>query len=492
MKPLHIVYLFADTETEWNCSHWRCHLLSNAINYRHAKDPERFPHTAKMISLDSALDIHNPVVQKYLGLADIILFQRNVLWQPMWDAMDYWRALGKIVLVDLDDHYPEIPPSNTAFDTWIRNTNNLDPPPVERLKEGLRHADALISPSRVILKDWEHIIRGYYWPNYPALVDWERVVKRAPGAPDYHVEYTVGEDGGRTPTVTERPDSAGKIIIGWGGSLSHIDSFKYSGVIEGMRRLMEEDERVVFKFCGSENRLGFLLGALPEGRVWRQPGVPATDWPQIVVTFDIGIAPMDMRPVPSSTGNEHGEYSYDERRSWLKLVEYCCGGVPFVATRCAAYEDLARYGKMVDNTADEWYAALKSRVDGLQFFYEDGKKTRAWALKKLTQENNAHRLIELYRKIGEEAQARNGMVYPHLVTIKATGGGDIILPAPEYGEDDDPLSVGMLPHHDGVCEFSATWHRDFPMDHGGIDLGEVMEYAIRSRVNTEFEKEDKA
>ncbi|MHA2063200.1 MAG: hypothetical protein ACXABY_02345, partial [Candidatus Thorarchaeota archaeon] len=109
---IHVIYLYADLQSEWNCSHWRCHLLSNAINYQHHKDPEHFPHTAQMLQLTSAVALHHPQVQKTMGFADIIVFQRNVLWPEVWNMMDYWRALGKIVLVDLDDHYPEIPPSN--------------------------------------------------------------------------------------------------------------------------------------------------------------------------------------------------------------------------------------------------------------------------------------------------------------------------------------------------------------------------------------------
>jgi glycosyltransferase involved in cell wall biosynthesis len=484
VEKLHVIYLYADRESEWNCSHWRCHLLSNGINYAHNQNPEAFPHTAKMYELTSAMDFHNPTVQKLIGAADIVVFQRNVLWEGVWDALDYWRALGKVCVVDLDDHYPMIPPSNPAFQSWILNTGKMDPDPIERLKHGLSKADALIAPSKVILKDWEHLIPGYYWPNYPSLVDWKDVTRKPPGGAD--VIVTSRKDG--SPNFQIRPDSEGKIVIGWGGSLSHIDSFVYSGVIEGLAMLMEENKNVVFKFCGNDNRMQFLLDRLPEEQVYRQVGVTAKDWPYVVSTFDIGIAPMDMRPVPSNTGNEHGEYSYDERRSWLKLVEYACGGVPFVATDCAAYDDLARHGKMVENTPEAWYEALKSRVDNLPHFYKEALSTRKNNLKRLTIENNAQRLIDFYFQIGEEAQANQGMVFPNMMAIAENPEAEWAGPNPILYEG-DPLQIGRADYADSVIDMAGRWYKDLGLFYKDWDMGDILEYPMLTLMNVQLGKE---
>ena len=460
-------------------------LLSNAVNHQHDKNPEGFPHTAQMIELGSAAQIHHPEVQKVMGFGDIIIFQRNVLWPQIWDMMDYWRALGKVVLVDLDDHYPEIPPSNPAFQSWIMNTNEMDPDPVEALKIGLGHADGLIAPSRVLLKDWEHIVLTYYWPNYPSLLDWENVIRRPLGAPD-HI-YTVGPPKeGETENIVEIneiPDSAGKVVIGWGGSLSHIDSFKYSGVIEGMKRLLEENDQIVFKFCGNENRLEFLLDVLPQDQVWRQPGVSSSDWPQIVSTFDIGIAPLDMRIVPAGTGNEHGEYSYDERRSWLKCVEYACGGVPFVASKSATYDEFARYGKLVDNTPDAWYAGLKSRVDGISHFREEAYDRRRNNLKRFTIENQAKNLVDFYLDIGERTQAKQEMLFPNIMIIPANEDAEWKAPElPKY--QGDPMLVGYAGHGARTKDIARTWFSDLDLVDADYALGDMMVYPLLATLNT--------
>ena len=402
-----------------DCSHWRAHLLSNAVNYHHQNDPTLFPHTAKMIYLPTAMEWHHPKVQEVLGMGDVLIFQRNIITDDVWGSMDYWRALGKIVLVDIDDHYPNLPPSNPAHSFWIKNIHDFDPDPIELMKTGMMHSDGLVAPSKILLKDWEKIVPGYYWPNYPSIKDYKDLEMKPLGAPDVMYKYESPEKEGEKPKLGwyAREKSEGQIVIGWGGSISHVDSFVYSGILPALKRLMEEDERVVFKFCGNEGRLDTWLMELPEKQMVKQQSVSPSDWPRIVATFDIGVAPLDMRPVESKLGNEHGEYSYDERRSWLKAVEYACAGVPFVATKSATYEDVGHLGKLVETGEQYWYEALKTRVDSIAHFKKEAQDRRDWALKKYTIENNTGRLIDFYRKVILDAQIRRGARLPDVIYL---------------------------------------------------------------------------
>lgn len=370
-----------------------------------------------MLYMPTAIDWHHPKVQAVIGMADIIIYQRNVLAPEIWESMDYWRALGKIVLVDIDDHYPNLPPSNPAHRFWIRNAHGMEPDPIELFRTGLEHSDGLIAPSRVILKDWEKVVPGYYWPNYPTIDDYKDLKLKAMGASDIMYSYNPPKKEGEPPLIRRggRKGSAGQIVIGWGGSISHVDSFLYSGVLPALKRLMEENKNVVFKFCGAEGRLNQWLEEMPEKQVIRQTSVAPYDWPKVVSTFDIGIAPLDMRPVEAKTGNEHGEYSYDERRSWLKAVEYLCAGVPFVATKSVTYEDMGRFGKLVET--DDWYEALKTRIDSLGHFKKEAQDRRNWALKKFTIERNTGRLIDFYRKVITDASIRKGARFPGVIYL---------------------------------------------------------------------------
>ena len=495
-EKIHTVFLYADSDREWNTSHWRCHLLSNAINWRHSEDPKRFPHTAKMLQMQSAMDYHHPAVQKHLGMADVIVFQRNVIDQVVYDAMDYWRALGKIILVDLDDHYPAIPPSNPAFPYWIQNLAEMDPPPVERLEEGLRHADALIAPNKLILKDWEHVVPGYFWPNYPSVKDYKDLIHRDLGAPDLLFSYRNGDaPEKRELMAAERPDSAGQIVIAWGGSISHVDSFVYSGVVDGLAKLMAEDERVMFRFCGNEDRLDWLFSKLPKERIIHQPGVLPYDWPKVIATADIGIAPMDMRPVGSNTATENEGYSYDERRSWLKLVEYVCAGIPWVATDCHPYREFKDKGKLIENGAESWYEALKAEVGSLYHRKKQALKNRTWALKRYTQEANADKLVKLYIRIGEETQAKRGLRLPEVIYVgKPEKAHEMPEGMQEQLDNLPPIEDGGDPmgssHHaewsDEAARIAREWGETFNLEFAGIRLDRTLEYSMLSQVNAAF------
>lgn len=450
-----------------------------------------------MFQMQTALDWHHPEVQRQLGWADVILFQRNVLGKVVWNSMDYWRALGKIVLVDLDDGYSCIPASNPAFPHWCLNTPGLDPPPVEALEEGLRHADALISPNKAILEDWAHVVSGYYWPNYPSLLDYDPLPLKQIGSPDVAFRYPKGkeienlEDGERPQLIAEvRDGTEGKIVIGWGGSISHVDSFMYSNVIPALKKLLEERDDVLFKFCGNESRLEFLLSELPEDKVFMQDGVVPDDWPSVLPTFDIGIAPMDMRPVDNYTDSSVEDYSYDERRSYLKIVEYLCAGVPFVATDCLPYRELKQFGKLVNNTEDSWYEALKARADSLQFFKKEAQDRKPWALKRYTIENNAERLIQMYIKIGESAQAKAGMRLPNTAYVDPSKATELPVERkqdpspPQYSGD--PLEAGRAPWTEAVEVAARNWYRGSGYVQGDIELGYVIEYELISKMNKAF------
>ena len=90
----------------------RCLIPSNSINAEH--EAGRTPHTAQLFQLASALNWNHPAVQKKIGAGDVLVFQRNAIMPEVWAAMAYWRALGKIVVIDLDDMYEGLPPSNPA------------------------------------------------------------------------------------------------------------------------------------------------------------------------------------------------------------------------------------------------------------------------------------------------------------------------------------------------------------------------------------------
>lgn len=353
--------------------------------------------------------------------------------------MSYWRSLGKIVTVDLlsDDHYPALPPSNPAFDYWIRNKGNMPTYPPDALMEGIKHADALTSPSKVLLKDYDHITPGFWLPNWPRRAWYEKCVPKPLGSPDIAFSYSPDPEDKQRVLFNGnfREGSNEWIVLGWGGSISHVDSWVYSGAIEALDVMFEKYPNLRLKFCGYEQRLDYLLNRWGD-RVIRQVGVKPEHWPFVVSTFDIGLAPLDMRVVPSNTGKEGevmwegGTYSYDERRSWLKGIEYMAAGVPWLATRSATYEGIARHGTMVENSSDDpkvrtenWTKALDLAIQNLSARKQLAAEKKKWALRKMCMESRVQEYVETYERIGNLKTTRRGTlpgVYWHKPAVATT------------------------------------------------------------------------
>ena len=279
----------------------------------------------------------------------MIVVQRNLFTQQVWDACEYWRGLGKTVVADLDDAYQMMPVSNPAYWFWVENRGGLSHDPVDGLREGLKHVDALLSPSKLILKDWD--VPGLWLPNFAE---------------------------GRWYADLPKRDNGDKIIIGYGCSVSHYDSWWGTGIREAVQRISEKYPQVVWRLHGNDQRIHEQLPAESKEQV---KGVPPQEWPKQVSQFDIGVAPLE------------GEY--DQRRSWLKAVEYILAGVPWVATKGYPYEELAEHGTLVDNDADSWFNALSDVIENLGEYQE-----RATAIKcsNLTIEDNIDFTIGIFGK----------------------------------------------------------------------------------------------
>lgn len=389
-----------------NCSQWRCLTPADSLNAEHAAG--RTPHTAQLFYLPTATQWHDPQVQKALGMGDVLVFQRNVITPDVWQAMDYFRAIGKAVVVDIDDHYGDLPASNPAHAYWIANKNDLDPDPVAALEEAMRHADALTAPSKVLLADWAHVVRGYYVPNYTRRAWYEPLMQKPAGVPDLQFGYNAEGQLVSTP----RPDSAGWLTLGWGGSISHVDSWLYSGVIEALDRIFAKWPTARLKFCGHEGRLDDIVFKQWGDRVVRQNGVKPEHWPMVVSTFDVGLAPLDTRPLDPPWRPGAPVAAYDERRSWLKGVEYLSAGVPWVGSESATYTDLRRHGTLVENTPDGWFRALDSKLTHLAAEKQLAWEKRSYALRKFTMEANANAYGDVFGRIIAEKQAKSGARMP--------------------------------------------------------------------------------
>lgn len=435
---MRILFIYADSSTEWNCSEWRSLSPADVIN-RHGK------HQAKLLYIQSFVDFNNLAVQDIIGSADIIIVQRNLTHKSVWDAIDYWKGLDRTVVADLDDDYPNLPWSNPAHEYWLENKSKMGKPPVELLTEGLRHCDALLSPSKVILKDWESVVPGVWMPNY-ARGDWWL-------------------------NVRERKPSLNKIIIGWGGSVSHYDSWLFSGIIPALEDICREHPNVALKICGNDSRLPSTFN-IPKDQLIIQEGVSAKDWCKMVGTFDIGLAPLDMRD---------GARSYDNHRSWIKALEFMLACVPWVGSKSDVYADLAEHGVVVENTKEQWKTAIEDILRNIEQAKRFARRKRriAWSL---TLENNIENMVQTYERIKQRTlrdkaeiwwinrRVGDAQLQERRKAIKES-------PAEEPVESTPALKLCQTDAYELVKQWGQR------ITFGGRNFGRSMEYDLLSRVN---------
>jgi glycosyltransferase involved in cell wall biosynthesis len=436
-NKLKLMFLYADDIRNANVSQWRSRTPADSINITGGGNILE----AQVIHLNSAARWRDPEVDRLIGTADIIIMERNVFDKSIMEAMDRFRLRGQVVLVDLDDHYTALPPINPAHQYWVKGRSGLPYDTVEGLIEGVvNHSDGVVSPSKVLLESWKRFdatLPVFHLPNFADPRSYRTVRQKQIGAPDVMFEphnrpidadvmHQLMQDNisaylpswGNMPArsfvnavshladqrrfdVAERDGSERQIIIGWGGSSGHLDSFYLSNIVPALEQIIEETDNVMIKICGGDTRIiDGPLGNVPKDRIIHQGYVNSYTWPLVVSTFDVGIAPLELEPI-----DDFG-YSYDEHRSWIKVLEYMMAGVPFIATNGAPYQDKDSYipsaapklmansfGHLVENTQSAWYNKLRQVIDNLSAEKEKMLGAMRHARQNLTAFANQHRYI---------------------------------------------------------------------------------------------------
>ncbi len=311
--------------TEWNCSEWRSLLPSDTLN-RLGK------HRGKLVHVSAFCNFLDGAIQDLIMPCDLIVFQRNLVAPVVFNAITYFQGMGKPVAVDLDDAYPILPWSNPAHAFWIENSTKKEENPIVMLENGLAKTNGLIAPNRLLLSDWKHVTKGYHLPNFARGEWWSKVQTREQSKESRKINDT-------------------RVVIGWGGSVSHYDSWWGSGLREAATRISSCHPEVLWLICGNDKRIYDQLPVPWSSKAW-QPGVPPEEWPNSVACFDIGVAPL-FGP-------------YDQRRSWIKGLEYILAGVPWVGTTGEPYSDIANLGTLVENSADNWEQSLEMIINNLK------------------------------------------------------------------------------------------------------------------------------
>jgi glycosyltransferase involved in cell wall biosynthesis len=350
-----VVYFYADNGNEWNCSEWRCAIPARALN-------KSDKHHADVFHIGQFVDPPDNV-KAACEAADVIVIERMLLYN-LAPNIQHLKSLGKTLVCTFDDAYHYITPFNPAYPYWIEGRQDrngteyiFSPLPIEQFGFMLPLFDGVTVPSPVLAADFGEYAPIQVLPNY---LEWYWYEAASP--PPRH------------------PDFEDKIIIGWGASLSHIESFVNSHVLDGIMRALAKRPRAVIEIFGDQRLFDMIM--LPQGRKAFQPYVPIQVWPSYLKTVDIGIAPLA------------GEY--DRRRSWIKPLEYCALGIPWIASRSDPYDEIGKYGVIVDNTPDAWETALINMIDRLDMYRKRARVKPLQFAMRQTSDRNVERIVEIY------------------------------------------------------------------------------------------------
>ncbi len=116
---MNILYVVGDKPHEWNSSEWRCAIPSRAL----AAVGHR---TAMMNDEDFNKSIEEQSLQqRFVGPYNLIFYQRNMGTPEAFTAARYWQMAGRAVVVDLDDGYTMLPPTNEAWRFWYDSDDSI-------------------------------------------------------------------------------------------------------------------------------------------------------------------------------------------------------------------------------------------------------------------------------------------------------------------------------------------------------------------------------
>lgn len=248
---------------------------------------------------------------------DVIVIQRW-MFEYASEVIRRARAMGQVVINDVDDWFGGLRPSNSAFAASHPKNNP---------HHNTTHYKAALGASSLITVSTPYLAERYANLRVPIVV--------IPNAIDVKAFESVHTDG--------------KPIIGWNGSTTH-----RSGDLEILRGVLgpfvERHDLQCFHGGSQDDHaptFAELAGVDPE-RVTSAPLAPMAEYRQWFKRFDIGIAPLSDNP-------------FNHSKSDVKILEYGAAGLPFVASRLPSYSAFG--AGLIAKRPSDWVKHLERLLD---------------------------------------------------------------------------------------------------------------------------------
>jgi hypothetical protein len=326
-----ITYIYSNCVEDQIRVQLRCRNLVDAINRTGF-------HSANLLDINSFAQ-NTTEAQKVCAGSDILVIYRY-LYGPILNALQYWKARDKKVIVDFDQAVNYLSADKPGYSFWlegvplgdhaIRHKNLIDPIPLEQFKWGLGMVDAITVSSGRLVDDWSQFSNVYEIPDYVNMSQY--------------------------PIFNQTHEN--EIWLGLGNNINY-DSFKNSGLLSAMEKVCKERPQVGLILCNQEKGAGVKLDINPRQVKKHFPRF-FEDWVNILLKLDIGLVPI------------HG--NYDLRLGPGSPLEFMISKIPLIASEQLPFYELSQYGQRVSNTSDAWKNAILNTVDHLDVYQKKAAK----------------------------------------------------------------------------------------------------------------------
>lgn len=245
---------------------------------------------------------------------DIIVF-KLLMQREVLEYMPRAKELGQKIVVDVDDWFDGLSPSNRAYEATDpkKNPNNNR----EVYSEIIMRADAVITSTPFLYE--------YYSAKRSNV---------------YMVRNGIDIERWKPRRITQNH----RIKIGWVGATPW-----RSNDLEELSTFMGpylQSRRMMFHHSGHTGNGAPTAASqlkIPTSLARTMPLVPIGSYPKLFEPIDIGVVPLS-------------DVKFNHAKSFIKGLEYAAAGVPFVSSYSPEYEYLAKEGEIgrVAYTDDDW------------------------------------------------------------------------------------------------------------------------------------------
>lgn len=244
-----------------------------------------------------------------------IIVMKLVMHRDVLTNMDRAAELGQKVVVDVDDFFDGLAPTNRAFDTT--DPNNSPDNNREIYAEIIRKSFAVICSTQFLFDYYSKIHKNVFLVRN--AIDLNRYRRKNHMMNNYR-KTTIGWVGA-TPWRS--------------GDLEELSGFLNNYLIANN-----------FDFHHSGHTTNAPTAAsqlmIDQNRVSTMNLAPISDYPKLFEKIDIGIVPLR-------------DITFNQAKSYIKGLEYVAAGIPFVASPSPEYKFLFDAGiGRIANTPEEW------------------------------------------------------------------------------------------------------------------------------------------